>query len=357
MKRIWVFPVAVLMALIFVSAAWALPFPVTDVRALGMGGAFVAVGEGIGAVQYNPALLGKNATVGVVLPEAVARLEDHVGLEDLINDLNDLGPSDTTAVTPILARLRDGGAVDVQASAAIGAGFGLMGISAGVTYSQLIYGTAFPSNIDTDPAVIVGDQTANQLEYEAVEARQLIFTGAKSLGNIIVGANIRNIDAKTYADSVWLFDDPGTDLGDVTDHKVSDESATAIDVGAVMGLTPLLDVGIVGKDINGPEIGALELDPRYRVGAALFLPMVTVAADYDVTKDDTGGTEYQDWAIGAEFDVWAIALRAGLSNNMGLSGEPTIIHLGLGLGFLDIGAAYAEGGDFYMAGANLMLGF
>jgi len=356
MKRLTSVTIAALMVMVFVSSVWALPFPITDVRALGMGGAFVAAGEGIGAVQYNPALLGKDSTIGIVLPEVVARIEDHIGLEDLINDLNDLGPANTTAVTPILARLRDGGAVDVQASAGVGAGFGLMGISAGVTYSQLIYGTAFPSGINTS-VVNIANPTYNQLEYGAVEARQLIFSGAKSLGNIIVGANLRNLDATTYADSIWLFDDPGTGLGDVTDNKLSDESATAIDVGAVMGVTPLLDVGIVGKDINGPELGEIDLDPRYRVGAALYFPMITVAADYDLTKDDSGGTDYQDWALGAEFDVWAIALRAGLSNNSGLSGAPTLIHLGVGLGFLDLGVAYADKGDYYMAGLNLGLGF
>ena len=356
MKRIAVLSIAVLVTVAFASAAWALPFPITDVRALGMGGAFVAAGEGIGAVQYNPALLGKDSTVGIVLPEIVARIEDHIGLEDLINDLNDLGPANTSVI-PILAGLRDGGALDIQASGSVGAGFGLFGISAGVTYSQLIYGTVSPSDINTNPVDIINNQTVNQLQYGAVEAKQIILSGAKSFGNIIVGANMRNIDATSYEDSQWLFDDPGTGIGDVTDNKVSDETAMAIDVGAVMELTPLLDVGIVAKDINGPELGLLELDPRYRIGAALSLPMITVAADYDITKDDSGGTEYQDWAIGAEFDVWAIALRAGMSNNAGLSGAPTLIHLGVGLGFLDIGAAYADDGDYYMAGVNLSLGF
>src|SRR5680860_966991 len=143
MKRISVFSVVVMVVLAFASAAWALPFPITDVRALGMGGAFVAAGEGIGAVQYNPALLAKDSTVGVVLPEAVIRLEDHIGLVDLIDDLN--APSQTsTGALAILTRLKEGGALDVQTSAAAGAGFGLFGISAGVTYSQLIYGTAYP---------------------------------------------------------------------------------------------------------------------------------------------------------------------------------------------------------------------
>ena len=357
MKRISVFSVVVLMVLAFVSAAWALPFPITDVRALGMGGAFVAAGEGIGAVQYNPALLAKDSTVGVVLPEVVIRLEDHIGLADIIDDLDNLNlPADTTQAISILNKLRQGGALDVQASASAGAGFGLFGISAGVTYSQLIYGTAFPSDISTNPATLT-DPGVNLLQYNAIEARQIILTGAKSFGNITVGVNLRNIDATAYSDSVSLFDDPGTGIGDIADGVQTDESATSIDVGAVMELTPMLDVGIVAKDINGPELGDFELDPRYRVGAALHLPMITVAADYDVTKDDSGGTEYQDWAIGAEFDVWAIALRAGLSNNSGLSGAPTLIHLGVGLGFLDIGAAYAEDGDYYMAGINLGLGF
>jgi hypothetical protein len=355
MKRLSVVTIAAVMAVAMASAAWALPFPVTDVRALGMGGAFVAAGKGVGAVQYNPALLAKDTTVGIVLPEVVARIEDHIGLEDVINDLNDLGPANT-AVIPLLNSLDEGGALDVQASGSVGAGFGLFGISAGVTYSQLIYGTAYPANIST----VLGDlvnPAFNQLEYGAIEARQIIVTGAKSFGNITVGGNLRSIDATSYQDSEWLFDDPGTGLGDITEGVEEDESATSIDVGAVMELTPILDIGIVAKDVNGPELGMLELDPRYRVGAALHLPMFTVAADYDITEDDAGGTKYQDWAVGAEFDAWAMALRAGMSNNAGLSGAPTLIHLGVGLGFLDIGAAYGEGGDYYMAGVNLSLGF
>jgi len=356
MKPVLVFAVAIVMIMmLLVPSAWSLPFPITDVRALGMGGAFVAAGEGIGAVQYNPALLAKDANVGVVLPEVVARIEDHIGVADLIDDLNKLGPADT-AVIPILNKLNKGGSLDVQAGGSVGAGFGLFGISAGVSYSRLIYGTAFPSNISTQSANLT-NSNYNQLQYSAVVAKQIVFTGAKSFGNLVFGANLRNIDATSYEHSAWLFDDPGTGIGDVTDHKVSDKSATSIDVGAVMKLTPLLDLGIVGKDINRPDLGALKLDPRYRIGAALRLPVITIAADYDLTKDDVGGTDYKDWALGTEMDLWAVKLRAGLSNNSALSGAPTLIHLGVGLGFLDVGAAYAKDGDYYMAGVNLGVGF
>ena len=173
---------------------------------------------------------------------------------------------------------------------------------------------------------------------------------------------MRTINATTYTDSESLFSDPDIGLGDVTDGIESDESVVAWDVGAVMGLTSLMDVGIMARDVGGTDLGVVEFDPRYRVGAAFYLPTLTIAADYDITEIaiDTNvedGTPYQEWAIGAEFDVWAIALRAGLSNNSSLDGAPTLVHFGLGLGFMDIGVAYAEEGDYYMAGLNLSLGF
>jgi hypothetical protein len=336
------------------ATGFAQPFPITDVRALGMGGAFVAAGEGIGAVQYNPALLGEDSTAGVVFPEVVLRIEDHINLADLIDRLNELGP--TSEAVTILEELDQGDGLDAQASGAVGAGFGVFGISAGVTYSQVIFGAAYPVNISTNPADLP-DDNYNRLQYGAVEARQIILTGAKSFGGITVGANLRNIDATTYNNSEWLFEDPGIDIGDMTEGAESDESAVAVDAGAVLNLAPILDVGIVAKDVNGPELGDWKFEPRYRIGVALKFPVLTVAADYDVTEDDVFGTEYKDWALGAEVDMWTIALRGGVSKNLGLSGSPTLIHLGVGLGFLDIAAAYAEEGEYYMAGVNLALGF
>ena len=362
MKRISILSITAILALAFASAAWATAFPITDVRALGMGGAFVAAGEGIGAVNYNPALLGKGATAGVVLPDAVVRFEDHIGLVDLIDDIdNAVSVGDTNSIIAILNELDEGGATDINAYAGIGAGFGIFGISGGITYASLIYGTAFPANINTDtsgpPGTGLTDPANNTLELRGIEARQLIFSGAKSLGNIIVGANMRTINATTYTDSESLFSDPDIGLGDVTDGIESDESVVAWDVGAVMGLTSLMDVGIMARDVGGTDLGVIEFDPRYRVGVAFYLPSLTIAGDYDISEDDVGGTEYQEWAVGGEFDVWAIALRAGISNNPGFSGSPTLLHFGLGLGFMDIGAAYAEEGDYYMAGVNLNLGF
>lgn len=357
MKRASILFMVILVVLASGTAVWAAPFPITDVRALGMGGAFVAAGEGIGAINYNPALLAKNATVGLVIPEMVVRIEDHIGLVDLIDDLNNAADVfDTTQVISILNQLDEGGATDINAYLGAGVGFGIFGFSGGVTYADLIYGTAFPDNIDITPAGLINPAN-NTLEFRGIEARQLILTGAGSFGTLTVGANMRNIDATVYSDSEWLFDDPDIGPGDVTGTSITDETVIAWDVGAVMGLTSVMDVGIVARDLGGTDFGVVEFDPRYRLGVAFHLPTFTIAADYDITEDDSIGTAYQDWAIGGEFDVWAIALRAGMSQNSGVSGAPTLLHFGLGLGFMDLGAAYAEDGDYYMAGVNLNLGF
>ena len=353
MKRVTILTITMLVILAFGATAWSLPFPITDVRALGMGGAFVAAGEGIGAINYNPALLGENTTVDVSLPNLNVRLEDNVGLDDLLSDLESLGDASPEA-RDILLRLEQlDGSADVQAYGGIGVGFSAFGIGMGVTYADLIYGTAFPNITDTTLPTVAGE-----LSYVALEARQLILSGAKSFGNVVVGANLRQIDATVFEGSEGIFTDPGIGIGDVTTGTESDETTTALDVGVLFGLVPMVDVGIVARDINSPKLGSIEVDPSYRIGAAINLPMAVVAADVDISENSLeGGSDYQEWAVGGEFDVWAIALRAGLSSNSGLSGAPTLIHLGAGFGFLDIGAAYAEKGDYYMAGVNLSLGF
>lgn len=356
MKRIAVLSLAAALVLGLAATAMALPFPITDVRALGMGGAFVAAGEGIGAVQHNPALLGEDTTVSVAL-QGTARLEDHIGLADLIDDLDSaIATADTTQIFALLNELDQGGGLDVMATGGAGAGFGVFGISAGVTYSKVVYGLIKPDAIDATPLGLI-DPNANLLQYGALEAKQIILSGAKSFGNIIVGANVRSLDGTFFSDTQSLLTSPDTGIGDVTSGAETSKSATAIDVGVLFGLVPMVDIGIMAKDINSPDLDFLEFKPRYRVGAAINLPMVTIAADFDLTEDDEGDSKYQEWAIGAEFDIWVIALRAGMSNNSGISGAPTLMHLGLGLGFVDFGVAYADKGDYYLAGMNLSLGF
>lgn len=354
MKRLLSAASIFLFLLLTAGGAGAEPFPITDVRALGMGGAFVAAGEGIGAVQHNPALLGKNTTVGMVFPEVIARVEDHMGLIDIIDDLNNLGPEDPDAAA-ILEKLEGEEGLNVQGNASAGVGFGVLGLSAGISFSRHVYGTALPYSISTTDLT---NEANNRLEMAAMDASQIILSGAKSLGSMVFGANLRQIDATMYSQDQWLFDDPDTGILDFSEGAETEESATAIDAGFFVNLLPTVDFGIVARDLNGPELGEVEFDPRYRAGVAFNLPALTFVADMDVNDSSIEGeTEYREWALGAEFDLAFFALRAGMSKNTGLSGAPTLFHAGMGLGPLDIGAAMADGGDYYMAGLNLAIGF
>jgi hypothetical protein len=352
MKRIAVLSLTAALVLGLAASAMALPFPITDVRALGMGGAFVAAGEGIGAVQYNPALLGEQTVVSVVLPNTTGRLEDHAGMIDLIDDYNSVSGATSTLDKIAILNEIDNETVDLTGNTAIGVGFGAFGLDLGVTYSDLIYGIVSATNVTA--TANTQDATIN---FEGIQAKQIILSGSKSIGNVVVGANLRNIDATTYNYTENIADNPDISLSDVTSGSESSESAVAIDMGVLFGLVPMVDIGIVARNFNSPKLGDIEFDPRYRIGAAVNLPTVTIAADFDLTEDDQGGSKYQEWAVGAEFDLWAVALRVGLSNNSSLSGAPTLTHLGLGLGFMDLGFAYAEKGDYYMAGLNFGLGF
>ena len=350
----------VILVMVFVavgaSSAIARPFPITDVRALGMGGSFVAAGEGISAVNYNPALLGEDKTFQVFAPNVIVRIEDHLGLEDLIDTLNASATTSTQATT-ILNQLAGGGAVDIEAYAGAGVGFEALGIGVGVSYLNLISGTAYPSITDTTFPFDAGSDT---LQFAGMQNKQVILTGAKSFGNISVGINMRNMNATIFTDSADLFSDPDIGVGDVSEGSEVSKSAVAFDVGALINLMPTVDVGIVGRDVNSPDLDVtgFKFEPRYRAGIAVKLPLLTFAADFDITEDATiGDSKYKEWAVGAEFDIWAVALRTGMSKNTGIGGAPTLIHFGLGLGFLDIGAAYANGSDYYIAGANLGFGF
>ncbi|MDT8394852.1 MAG: conjugal transfer protein TraF [bacterium] len=352
MKRLAVLTLAAALVLTLAAGAWAFPFPITDVRALGMGGAFVAAGEGIGAVQHNPALLGEDTTMSVVLPNLTVRIEDHIGMIDLIDDYNNAsGATSNQDRIDILSNI-SGESVDIMGNTGIGAGFGAFGLSMGFTYSDMVFGTVYASNITA--TLLTQDAT---IEFNGIQAKQIILSGAKTLGPVTVGGNLRNIDATVYYYNENIADNPDIGVGDLTKGDESSESAVAMDVGLFMAALPMVDVGIMARDLNSPKLGDMEFEPMYRVGAAIKLPTITIAADFDVSENTLeGGSDYQEWAIGAEFDLWAIALRAGVSNNSGLSGAPTLTHIGLGLGFMDLGFAYAEKGDYYIAGLNLGFG-
>jgi hypothetical protein len=329
-----------------------------------MGGAYVAAGSGISSVQYNPALLGEGKLVEVSVPNVVLQIQDQGGLIDAIDGLNTF-PSPAYASTQdfvdAVAAL-DGKMVQLEGNYAAGVGLQAFGLGLGVTYTQQVLGAVTPiiSNVNIgDPVGILSD---NYLMYLGLELDQVIITGAKELGSITVGANLRQINGSAFMNTANIFGGPDIDLDSVTTGADTDVSATSFDVGVVAPLGPGFTVGAVMKDANEPDLADdITMERSVRAGAALDLPFAMVTADYDIiVPEDVNGDENKGWAIGAELDLPILELRLGMSDN-GMEGAPTLTHMGIGLGAelfkFDVGAAYADDGDYYAAGVNLSVKF
>jgi len=288
----------------------------------------------------------------------IVRAEDQGGLIDAI-DVLDPNPASYPSTQDWLNAVAnlDGKTVFLEGDAAAGMSLQVLGIGFGVTYSAQIQGSVMPVIVNVNPGDIPGVQADNYLQFVGLDLRQLIFTGAKELGPVTVGVNLRQINGSSFITTVNIFDDPDIDLDSITTDGESDVSGTSIDLGAVAPLAPTFNVGIMIKDANEPDLNGITMERSIRAGAALDLPFIMVAADYDISvPEDSSGEESKSWALGAELDLPVLDLRIGMSSS-GMDGASTLIHLGLGLTILDVGIAYADEGDTYIAGVNLSLGF
>jgi hypothetical protein len=344
-----------------VTMAHAYPYPPTDVRAMGMGGAYVAAGSGVASVNFNPALIRQSKKVEIVVPNLNLRFDDHAGLVDAINAFN--STTDLAEQARILSEAIAAPGVDATAYAGIGVGFNLLGLGLAVTYADEI---DFSTDVDNFALNPTPDA---DVEYRGLEQRQWILTAGYDFGGLTLGGNVRFIDGTGLINTVAISDNPDIDLDTLRDGlEISpDGTQTAFDLGIVFNLSSVFEVGLVGRNLNEPEFTfsteTLKLDARYRAGLAINLPVVKFSADYDLNKGETfGGNEYQEWALGTEIGLGSVfALRLGLSENMAISSDPFIYHAGIGLGVpffrFDLAGMYGGDGDFLGAGANLSFKF
>ncbi|TNF50894.1 hypothetical protein EP232_00060 [bacterium] len=343
-----------------VSMSHAYSYPPTDVRAMGMGGAYVAAGSGVASVNFNPALIRQSKKVEIVLPNLNLRFDDHAGLVDAIDAFNSTtNPLEQAA---ILNQISAAPGVDATAYAGIGVGFNLLGLGLAVTYADEI-------NFSTDVDNFTLLPPDADVEYRGLEQQQWILTAGYDFGGLTLGGNVRLIDGTGLINTVAISDNPDIDLDTLRDGlEVSpDGTQTAFDLGIVFNLSSVFEIGVVGRNLNEPEFTfsteTLKLDARYRAGLALNFPVVKISADYDLNKAETfGGNEYQEWALGTEIGLGSVfALRLGLSENTAISSDPIIYHAGLGLGVpffrFDLAGMYGGDGDFLGAGANLSFKF
>ncbi len=383
MRKVYIM-LLVAMVLTMVSATvHAFPFPYSDIRGQGMGGAYVAAAKGVGSVNYNPAGLERGRLFEFVAPVS-ARFDDHIDVDDKLNQIEGItggttfstwAATATTAdldqIVSIINQLNVPGenSIDLTVFASGAVSLNIFGFAAAVGYDYEVIASMITSmdtaNIDTTAgATFVGNNTS-ELQFKGIEDRQLVLTAARDFGTYSLGANVRQIRAKTYFTTLGLFDNTNPNIKDELTKSGNSESATALDVGLQFELAPTLRGGIVGRNINSPDFnlpnsgGKLELESRYRAGVAWDLPMVDLVGDIDLTTTESlSGAEFREVAVGAEIDLVAVKFRAGFSKNLALDGASSLIHAGFGLGgFLDLAASSDSDGQSFSGGAAISLKF
>lgn len=168
-----------------------------------------------------------------------------------------------------------------------------------------------------------------------------------------VGANIKVMEGQTYYKYIKYSDLEGSDslMDNVSDKENTKSSTTfGIDVGALVSFSEMFQGGLVIRNLNSPKFayagkGDVVLDPQVRAGVAMKLGMLTIAADYDVTKNKSSllkGYESQMFGLGAEVSlIGTLKLRIGTYQNMASKVGSSVMTAGLGfhLLFLDLDLA------------------
>ncbi|MDH5346596.1 MAG: conjugal transfer protein TraF [Nitrospira sp.] len=350
-----------------VSAA---EFVISGPRAMGMGGAGVAVTTNALATYWNPAGLAMTQTVDIRV-QGGGLAFDRLGLGDALNDLEKFNTSDTSPIN--LTKAQDiadrinhpGAAVSVNGSAGLyvkghfgehAFGFNVSDIATGGGFVSTPVQATQPGGLGTPISV------AGQMALRGLEARQLAFAYAYAFSDktFAIGITAKVIQGASYNGLTDLQSGSGVST---TDHfgKPTISTTYGIDIGAIYRPSSLIRFGIVAKDINTPTFdaavgGELKLDPQVRAGIAINpYSSLTLTADVDVTSNKTfvPGVKSQLLSLGLEQTILAefLSFRIGTFKNMQDASTPFVPTAGLGVRWFMFRADAGGGYDFREKGA------
>lgn len=362
--------VAVLLAAVPVRA---LEWHTMGARAVGMGGAGVALAQGPIAAYWNPAALGRPSTnaYGLQIPFGVhAALTGSVieGAKNLkkVSDACASGGTCTDAdVRSALNKLNDPGN-GLRVDAGFGADFkaGKVGVFlngfsdiGAVPQVDTVRNTAATVSANTSKLVVKG---ANIVEIGAAYGHELPFAPGLYLGGAfkIMNAQVGYVD--------YAIRGNNNEQGDIV-SKLKDGAAKSTNVGLDAGLLWDVEksfdgaalkprVGLVGRNLNNPKFnrpaaaaaaglsGKFAVNPQVRLGASISpFGWWNLAADMDLTRNLTpvDRAASRQLSVGSEFNVfnrsWInIPLRIGLMRNTAETSAGNVITAGAGLNFLHV---------------------
>ncbi|MEO5957387.1 MAG: conjugal transfer protein TraF, partial [Nitrospiraceae bacterium] len=326
--------------------ASAVEFVTVGPRAMGMGGAGVAVTTDALATYWNPAGLAMTQTVDIRILGG-AQVIDRLGIANAVHDLEKFNTSDTSAANQAKAqdianRINRPGAT-LSLNGAAGLYFkGHLGEHAfGFNVSDVATGGGFVSAPVTATQVGQTMSLAGAMALRGLEARQLAFSYAYAFSDktFAIGVTGKIIQGASYNGSTILTG--GTDVS-VTDNfgKPAISTAFGVDVGAIYRPSSWLRLAMVAKDINQPTFnaaggGELKLEPQIRGGMAVNpYSSLTLTVDVDATANKTfvPGVKSQILSLGAEQTILSefLSIRVGGFKNMKDANTPFTPTAGLG---------------------------
>jgi F plasmid transfer operon protein TraF len=368
--------VTVLMLVMIECPALAVEFVTVGPRAMGMGGAGVAVTTDALATYWNPAGLAMTQTVDIRLVGGVQAI-DRLGIANAIHDLEDFNPNDPNTAANI-AKAQDianrinrpGANTSLNGAAGLYVKGHFGEHAFGFNISDVATGGGFVSNpltarCNPDPnncGSATSVSITGAMAVRGLEARQASFSYAYAFADKMFSFGITGkiIQGAAYNGSLAL--QGGNDV------KVSDgfgkatlSTAFGIDVGAIYRPSSWLRFGVVAKDINQPTFdapggGEVKLGPQVRGGVAVNpYSSLTLTADVDATSNKTfvPGVKSQVLSLGAEQTILSefLSFRLGAFKNMKDATTPFTPTAGFGLRIfafrLDVGGGY----DFREKGA------
>ena len=361
---------AIFMGLLIPAQALALEFVTVGPRAMGMGGAGVAVTTDALATYWNPAGLAMTQTVDVRI-QGSGQVIDRLGIANSVHDLEDFDRTDTSAAN--LAKAQDiakrinrpGASVSVNGSAGLYFKGHLGEHAFGINVSDVATGGGIistPIQATQPGGAGTPINLTGQMALLGLEVRQVAFSYAYAFSDktFSVGVTGKILQGAAYRGSMTLTG--GNDVS-VTDNfgKATLSTAFGIDVGAIYRPSSWLRFAVVAKDLNQPTFdtpggGELKLGPQVRGGVALNpYSSLTLTADVDATSNKTfvPGVKSQILSLGAEQTIFSefLSFRVGAFKNMKDTETPFTPTAGLGLRVyafrLDVGGGY----DFREKGA------
>lgn len=357
-----------LAAALCVASAPALEFSELGHKSLSMGSTGVALKNNPYAIFYNPALSAASPATRLGYGLNGSFAEKNI-LQVFNYDLSNVQLQDLGTFNELL---KDN-FVNIKLSGAVAFKFPdiLPYGQLSVGFAQSVYGVANftgkltqPGSIQNAIDIVTGEKKPVTLNMRRVDIMEIPISYAISnetpIGQVSLGAAVKfmNASSKLTNKPLSVNDKKDDVLNDVKNTLKGSGATSASNVGLDLGVvySPMdlgLSVGLSAKNLNAPkfkfgENGELKIKPQARLGAAWELgEIVSIAGDIDLTNNELISASKeakkqtsQKIGIGAAVDMMFFGARAGVAKDL-RQDNGAILSLGLGFGFLDIGAAVA----------------